>query len=117
MSINYSCTALVGSNKSGVLKPDADGYYTVVLGALNFFNSAGHYYPLEPAEKLFADSFFELGESATGYVFSLSAIKGGFCSFFHLGRGVKVWLACRKVNHVDAFGHHGLSFGIDGECH
>ena len=33
MSASYSCTALVGSNKTGVLKPDADGYYTVVLGA------------------------------------------------------------------------------------
>ena len=66
MSINYSCTALLGSNKSGVLKPDADGYYTVVLGALNFFNSAGQYYPLEPAEKLFADSSILVRRARSG---------------------------------------------------
>lgn len=52
----YSCTALVGSNKRGVVKPDADGYYSVVLGALNVYNSAGAYYPLESAKELFAES-------------------------------------------------------------
>lgn len=55
-ALQYSCTALMGSNKTGNLVPDADGYYTVVLGALNFFNSAGQFYPLEPAKKLFDES-------------------------------------------------------------
>lgn len=52
----YSCTALLGTNKAGVLKPDAEGYYTVVLGALNFYNSAGDFYPYESAKELFSES-------------------------------------------------------------
>lgn len=54
--VSYSCTALVGVNKVGSLTPDADGYYTVVVGALDHFNSAGAYYPLAPAKGLFEES-------------------------------------------------------------
>jgi len=50
------CTALVGTNKVGNLKKDEDGYYTIVLGALNSFNSAGAYYPAAGVESVFADS-------------------------------------------------------------
>lgn len=56
MRASYSCTALNGTNKAGILKPDADGYYTVVLGALNFYNSGGQYYPFDSAKELFAES-------------------------------------------------------------
>lgn len=55
-SASYGCTALKGTNKVGILRPDADGYYTVVVGALNFYNSAGAYYPLAPAKALFDES-------------------------------------------------------------
>lgn len=47
----FSCTALQGTNKCGKLKPDADGYYEMVLGALNFYNSAGAFYPYEGSAK------------------------------------------------------------------
>lgn len=47
----FSCTALQGTNKCGNLKPDADGYYEVVLGALNFYNSAGAFYTYEGTAK------------------------------------------------------------------
>ncbi len=53
---SYSCTALNGTNKTGVIKPDADGYYTLVVGALNTENSVGAYYPYEPAKHLFDDA-------------------------------------------------------------
>lgn len=43
------CTALLGTNKVGELKKDADGYYTVVLGALECHNYSGAYYPGGPA--------------------------------------------------------------------
>lgn len=52
----YGCTALVGSNKVGKLTPDEAGYYTVVVGALNAFNSGGAHYPMDPAKKLFDSS-------------------------------------------------------------
>jgi len=56
--ITYSCTALNGLNKKkqGLLKQEADGYYRVVLGALNAYNSIGDLYPYEPAKALFEAS-------------------------------------------------------------
>lgn len=56
-TVSFGCTALLGTNKKGILKCDADGYYPgLVLGALNHFNSQGKYYPLGPAKALFETS-------------------------------------------------------------
>jgi len=52
----YNCTALAGTNKVGKLTPDADGYYTVILGAFDFPNSVGDIYPWKSAQKLFEAS-------------------------------------------------------------
>lgn len=55
MSINtlhFGCTALVGTNKGGVLKPDEHGYYDMVLGALEYKNSTGDTYTLSSALEL-----------------------------------------------------------------
>lgn len=41
----YGCTALQGTNKSGVMKPDADGFYTMVMGGFNVHNSGEAWYP------------------------------------------------------------------------
>lgn len=55
--ISFACTALMGTNKAGDLKPNEDGYYTVVLGALDFMNSRGQFYPNgESAKELFKSS-------------------------------------------------------------
>lgn len=62
----YSCTALVGTNKTGALKPDADGYYELVLGALDTFNESGAYYPLGPAKKVFDTSSSLMRRIANG---------------------------------------------------
>jgi len=55
-SVRFSCTSLAGSNKVGNLKRDANGYYEMVVGALNVFNSAGQYYVYEQAKELFESS-------------------------------------------------------------
>lgn len=54
--ITYSCTALSGTNKKGILKPDADGYYEVVLGALDMHNNSGQFYPFQSAKHAFESS-------------------------------------------------------------
>ncbi|WP_233875006.1 S80 family phage morphogenetic serine protease [Paraburkholderia adhaesiva] len=54
--VRFGLTALNGINKSGTLKPDANGYYPVVLGGLNMFNSVNQYYPYEPARGFFENS-------------------------------------------------------------
>lgn len=56
-NVVYGCTALVGSNKAGVLKPSTDGYYTIVVGALGVYNSVGQYYIFnEEVKRLFDQS-------------------------------------------------------------
>jgi hypothetical protein len=55
-SVRFACTSLAGVNKAGVLKKDEQGYYEVVVGALNVYNSAGQYYVYEGAKDLFQSS-------------------------------------------------------------
>jgi hypothetical protein len=55
-SIRFACTSLAGVNKVGNLKKDDQGYYEVVVGALNVFNSAGQFYVYEQAKALFESS-------------------------------------------------------------
>jgi hypothetical protein len=53
--VSLGCTMLLGTEKKGVLKPDADGYYTVVLGAYGAHNSAGMFYDLASAVPFFQE--------------------------------------------------------------
>lgn len=63
---SFACTALLGTNKVGVLKPTEDGYYPVVLGALNIYNSGGAYYPYDSAKSLFLESSALMRRIANG---------------------------------------------------
>ena len=42
--VSYECTALIGSNKTGVIKPLPNGYYPLVVGGLNMYNSSNSLY-------------------------------------------------------------------------
>ncbi len=53
MSLRYACTVLAGKNKVGLIKPDADGYRKVILGALNYYNSSGMFYDWERSKEIF----------------------------------------------------------------
>ena len=55
-TFTLQCTALNGSNKVGKLKPDASGYYPVVLGGFDIPNPQGHIYPFKAAKQLFVES-------------------------------------------------------------
>lgn len=52
-SVQMGCTMLLGTEKKGILKPDEDGYYTVVLGAYGAHNSQGMFYDLNSALPFF----------------------------------------------------------------
>ena len=54
--VYFTSTKLAKMGKKGVYKPDSDGYYTIVLGALNCYNSAGHFYTADGATHLFEKS-------------------------------------------------------------
>ena len=34
-SVRFTCSSLVGAGKQGIIKPDENGYYELVVGALN----------------------------------------------------------------------------------
>lgn len=55
-TIKFTATKLANTGKKGILKPDENGYYTMVIGGLNTFNSVGEYYTLEGAKELFEAS-------------------------------------------------------------
>lgn len=54
--VKFTETVFSSKNKTGVIRPDENGYYTLVLGALNTYNSAGEYYTAEGALSLFEES-------------------------------------------------------------
>lgn len=55
-NVQFQCTALMGTNKVGKLKKDENGYYEVVLGGFNAYNSVNAYYPLDPVKAMFEES-------------------------------------------------------------
>lgn len=54
--IKFTSTKLAAKGKAGLLKPDDQGYYTMVIGGLNMFNSVGEYYAADGAKQLFEQS-------------------------------------------------------------
>lgn len=56
--LRYSCTALLGLNKQGIIKPNSDGYYELVLSALNYPNPVGARYRTESARRILETSPF-----------------------------------------------------------
>lgn len=54
--VSYSSSALVGTNKAGILRPDEHGYFTVVLGGVNTCNSAGAFYKPDGVDQLVSES-------------------------------------------------------------
>lgn len=55
-AIRYEGTILPQLGKKGILKPDATGYYRVILGALNIHNSGNAFYDWEGSKQVFDKS-------------------------------------------------------------
>ena len=54
--IRFSCTALVGTNKKGIIKPDSNGYREQCLSALDYPNSIGQTYRTSSARRILEES-------------------------------------------------------------
>lgn len=52
----YSCDALRGTGKSGILVPDKDGYYDCVIGAFDYCNSKNIFYDFGAVKEIFEAS-------------------------------------------------------------
>lgn len=56
-TIKFSSEILLNKGKTGLLSPDADGYYELIIGGINCFNSCGEYYAMaKSVEDLFKSS-------------------------------------------------------------
>lgn len=64
--VQFTCTVLKGSGKTGKLPQDEYGYYTMPIGGLNCYNSAGEYYPYQAAKELFETSSAFMRRMQTG---------------------------------------------------
>ena len=56
MSVKFSAEKLAAKGLKGILPCDENGYYDIVIGGLNTFNSQNEYYTLEGAKALFEES-------------------------------------------------------------
>ena len=63
--VRFTCTS-IPAGKSGLLPADADGYFTLPVGAFNCFNSVGDWYPYEAARSLFECSSAFMRKISTG---------------------------------------------------
>lgn len=68
--MKFTETIFTSKNKKGILTPDSDGYYTVILGALNTYNSAGEYYTAAGALQLFENSSHLMRRINNGALYS-----------------------------------------------
>lgn len=69
--VKFTETVFSSQNKEGILPPpDSDGYYTVILGGLNCYNSAGEYYSAEGAIDMFRSSSSFMRRIKSGSLYS-----------------------------------------------
>lgn len=68
-TIRLSVSAIVGTNKKGIIKPDADGYRDMTVGGLGIRNNGGHLYVEKEASDVFtkASSFMRRVRSGKLY--------------------------------------------------
>jgi hypothetical protein len=64
--VKFTATKLAAKGKKGILTPDENGYYTMIIGGLNAFNSTGLFYTLKGAEDLFKSSSIFMRRVASG---------------------------------------------------
>lgn len=68
--VKFTETVFKDQDKKGILAPDEDGYYTLPVGALNSYNSAGEYYTAQGAIDLFQQSSQLMRRIKNGALFS-----------------------------------------------
>lgn len=70
MALKYACSALVGTNKEGVITPDNNGYYRLCVGAFNIYSSANVWYGFEASKHLFDSSSSFIRRMSNGNLYS-----------------------------------------------
>lgn len=68
--VKFTETVFSKNKKQGILTPDSDGYYTVMLGGLNTYNSAGEYYIADGVVQMFQNSSHFMRRIENGALYS-----------------------------------------------
>lgn len=68
--VKFTETIFSNKNKQGIITPNSDGYYTMVLGGLNTYNSAGEYYVAEGVVQAFESSSHFMRRVRNGALYS-----------------------------------------------
>lgn len=66
--LRYSCTALPAGQKGGI-KPDADGYYYLIIGGLDIANSRGEWWDWEASKHVFEKSSVFIKRIQNGMIY------------------------------------------------
>lgn len=107
-NVTFTLTRLNGTNKVGDLKKNERGYYTMVIGALNMFNSAGMYYRADAARQFFEESNSFMRRVKRG------ALRG---EYGHprreAGMSMQAYYARLLQIHEDKVSHHFASVWLD----
>lgn len=69
LTMRYNCVALAGVNRSADLEKSTDGYYRVLLGALNIFNSENIFYAFNESKHVFERSNVFMRKVLAGNLF------------------------------------------------
>lgn len=69
LTMRYNCVALAGVNRVADLQKDSDGYYYVLLGALNIYNSENIFYAFNESKHVFDRSNIFMRKVSSGNLF------------------------------------------------
>lgn len=97
----FENTSFKKSGKSGILEPDATGYYEVVLGAFGSHNSSGAYYPDDKVKKLFTSSSELMNRVQNGRLYG----EWGHPKM-DPGMSTRDYLVKLLIMHEEQFSHH-----------
>jgi hypothetical protein len=100
---------LVGTTKKGILAPDADGYYRVVLGAYGAYNSVNMFYDLDSAKLLFQSG------SPLMRMLEKGVLRGEY-KHPEMERGMTEAEYIRRIRQIDAdrVSHHIRKVWLEG---
>ena len=94
--IKFGAEVLVNKGKTGVLTPDADGYYELIIGGINCFNSCGEYYAM-------AKSVEDLIKSSSTFMRKVKSGKlYGELEHPEFTRGMDKDSYIRRIYHIDS---------------
>lgn len=97
----FENTSFKKSGKTGVMRPDASGYYQVTLGAFGTENSSGSYYPTDKVKNLFTSSSELMNRTQNGRLYG----EWGHPKF-DPGMTTRDYLVKLLIMHEEQISHH-----------